>query len=109
MSFDGEDVQDVLPGIPDVRNAGPLIEPQSLGGQSIFGDHFEWMVGPEDEQIPVEVSITRVAMGERIWFTAILRDMTERKKQQALLTHQATHDALTGLPNRLLLSRALDG
>ena len=57
---------------------------------------------------PVEVSITRVAIGERVWFTAILRDMTERKKQQALLTHQATHDALTGLPNRVLLSRALD-
>lgn len=105
----GCNVKDVLPGIPDVQTLDRSSNLTSLGGQSIFGDHFEWMVGPEDEQVPVEVSITRVAMGERIWFTAILRDMTERKKQQALLTHQATHDALTGLPNRLLLSRALDG
>jgi hypothetical protein len=63
----------------------------------VFGDHFELMVGSEGDETPVEVSITRVAMGERVWFAAILRDMTERKKQQALLTHQATHDALTGL------------
>ena len=105
----GCDVQQLLPGMPDVDTLDRSSNLNALGGRSVFGDHFELMVGPEDDQVPVEVSITRVAMGERVWFTAILRDMTERKKQQALLTHQATHDALTGLPNRLLLSRALDG
>ncbi len=102
------DVRQLLPGMPDVDTLDRSSNLDALGGRSVFGDHFELMVGTEGDETPVEVSITRVAMGERVWFTAILRDMTERKKQQALLTHQATHDALTGLPNRLLLSRALD-
>jgi predicted signal transduction protein with EAL and GGDEF domain len=32
-----------------------------------------------------------------------LQDITERKSQSAALEHQATHDTLTDLPNRILL------
>ncbi|HEY3059911.1 MAG TPA: EAL domain-containing protein [Chloroflexota bacterium] len=34
-------------------------------------------------------------------------DITERKRAEAMLTHQALHDGLTGLPNRHLLSERL--
>jgi len=40
-------------------------------------------------------------------FVGIMDDITERKLQEQQLAHQATHDALTGLPNRLLLSDRL--
>jgi diguanylate cyclase (GGDEF)-like protein/PAS domain S-box-containing protein len=36
------------------------------------------------------------------------RDITERKRMEEALTHQALHDGLTGLPNRALFSDRLD-
>ena len=35
------------------------------------------------------------------------RDITDRRKAEEKITHQATHDMLTGLPNRFLLSDRL--
>ena len=35
-------------------------------------------------------------------YVAIFSDITERKRQEALITYQAHHDPLTGLPNRTL-------
>jgi diguanylate cyclase (GGDEF)-like protein len=37
----------------------------------------------------------------RVW---CFRDITELKKNEAMITHQAFHDILTGLPNRTLLN-----
>jgi diguanylate cyclase (GGDEF)-like protein/PAS domain S-box-containing protein len=37
-----------------------------------------------------------------------IEDVTERKRYQARLEHQASHDALTGLPNRSLFGERLD-
>ncbi|GAB4382676.1 MAG: hypothetical protein Kow00121_43270 [Elainellaceae cyanobacterium] len=36
------------------------------------------------------------------------RDITERKQMEERLIHDALHDALTGLPNRLLLTKKLE-
>jgi diguanylate cyclase (GGDEF)-like protein/PAS domain S-box-containing protein len=64
------------------------------------------------EVFPVEISVSRVRLasspaGERL-FTAIVRDIRERREQQRRLQHQATHDSLTGLPNRAALLAHLD-
>ena len=37
------------------------------------------------------------------YFSITARDISERKRFEAQLNHQATHDALTGLPNRFFL------
>jgi diguanylate cyclase (GGDEF)-like protein/PAS domain S-box-containing protein len=57
---------------------------------------------------PVEVGIGSIPLGGDNRFVVILRDITDRKEQQSRLEHQAAHDALTGLPNRLLLGRRLE-
>ena len=41
-------------------------------------------------------------------FAKITRDITERKRGEELLTYQGTHDALTGLPNRVSLLRNVE-
>jgi len=49
------------------------------------------------------------AEGRPEFLSAVLRDISERKQFESTLHHQATHDPLTGLPNRaLLLDRLAD-
>ena len=45
--------------------------------------------------------------GELRGFAYVTRDMTERREAEDLIQHQAYHDGLTGLPNRLYLQENL--
>ncbi len=48
------------------------------------------------------LSISPADVDDRVRFTAILQDLTERKAHEAHLVHQAYHDPLTSLANREL-------
>jgi diguanylate cyclase (GGDEF)-like protein/PAS domain S-box-containing protein len=50
----------------------------------------------------LNISCVRDETGEVQNYVAIFSDITERKRHEALITHQAQHDPLTGLPNRAL-------
>jgi diguanylate cyclase (GGDEF)-like protein/PAS domain S-box-containing protein len=60
------------------------------------------------EVFPVEISVSRVRLPADRLYTAIVRDIRERRAQQRRLQHQATHDSLTGLPNRAALLTHLE-
>ncbi len=53
-------------------------------------------------------SLIRDEAGAPDYVVAMLTDITDRKRAEAELRHHALHDALTGLPNRSLVTRALE-
>ena len=56
---------------------------------------------------PLEASIAKFHDGKDWLLVVTLRDLTERKRAEEELTRRATHDMLTGLPNRALIRERL--
>lgn len=56
----------------------------------------------------LRISAVRDEHGAVCNYVAIFSDITERKRREAAMTHQARHDALTGLPNRALFGDRLE-
>jgi diguanylate cyclase (GGDEF)-like protein/PAS domain S-box-containing protein len=65
----------------------------------------EYGVGPRGDEIWSEATfVPEVSADGRVESVLLVaRDITDRRRQDAELAHQATHDTLTGLPNRALL------
>jgi diguanylate cyclase (GGDEF)-like protein/PAS domain S-box-containing protein len=55
----------------------------------------------------ININIKRDDEGNGVALTIFLTDITERKQAEARLQQLATHDTLTGLPNRALLNERL--
>jgi len=66
------------------------------------------LMGPDGRSVPVEVIRRRLRTGLRGNEVYAIRDLTERRRNEAKIAHLARHDALTDLPNRILLRERLE-
>jgi len=56
---------------------------------------------------PIDLAISEFRLDGQRNFAGIVRDITERKRAEERLAHQAKHDSLTGLPNRAQLQETM--
>ncbi|MGD9584203.1 MAG: EAL domain-containing protein [Lysobacterales bacterium] len=68
-----------------------------------------WQKRKNGESILTEIEINPVCddFGQRLYWVAVITDITDRKRAEQELRYLANYDTLTGLPNRTLLGERL--
>jgi diguanylate cyclase (GGDEF)-like protein/PAS domain S-box-containing protein len=88
----------------------PLVEALAVCGGTVSADGKEIVLRHQRGHaihLLANLTIERNAAGEALSLIAFVTDITERKQSSDQLEYLATHDLLTGLPNRLANRRFL--
>jgi diguanylate cyclase (GGDEF)-like protein/PAS domain S-box-containing protein len=94
----------VPPAYRDAHNKG-LQRLQRSGESRLLGRSIEIAAMREDgSEFPVELTIIEIERSGERYYSAFLRDITVRKEAEQRIQYLANYDALTGLPNRNLLT-----
>lgn len=67
-----------------------------------------YALNKQEKEFPVEISLNLAELNNRKVAITVIRDISEKKQNEAKLIHQANYDLLTNLPNRKLINDRLD-
>ncbi|MFC1680899.1 EAL domain-containing protein, partial [Pseudomonadota bacterium] len=118
ITIEGEIVTDPLNVILDCMNTDyrdtleySLLDYLRGDGRTFFGMELRTRTEPGDGKqywVMLRGKVIRDESGQATRMSGSLTDITDAKLQQSAIEHQALHDALTQLPNRLLLQDRLE-
>jgi len=106
--LEGSSLDVLFPASLRGTGAGSLRQLAFSRAEAEGGKHLETNgLHRDGREIPLELSFAMSQQGTARLFTCFARDISERVEARKELTHQALHDALTELPNRVLLQDRL--
>jgi diguanylate cyclase (GGDEF)-like protein/PAS domain S-box-containing protein len=94
---------------PDEGSPGPALQARMAAGYDNYSDERRYL-RPDGSVVWASTNVTLVRddEGAPSYMLAQLLDITARKQMEQELSDQASHDALTGLPNRAFLADRLE-
>ena len=104
----GQDIDIIVPHAMRGGHGGGLSRVANGGAPRLVGKTIELEAMHRDgHTFPIELSLSMWREDGLASFGAIMRDVTERRRNEDRLFHLAHHDALTKLPNRTVVYRRL--
>ncbi len=96
--------------VPEVAAIDPTGVLSITGLATMPNDHAVEVSGRRQggATFPIELSVTESDLQDNHAFIATIRDVTTRKQNEEMIRYQATHDALTDLPNRSVFDTNLE-
>ncbi len=106
----GKNISILISGPDHSRHDGHIQHYIKTGKARILNQHGREVTGLKkgNNPIPIELMVTEMWIGDQRYFLSFMRDISERRKQDAQLEYMATHDRLTGLMNRTQLTIRMD-
>jgi diguanylate cyclase (GGDEF)-like protein/PAS domain S-box-containing protein len=101
----GADFRALVP--PESRDQQEQRYQRQSAGHGSRGDYSVTLIRKDGERIEVVVSAGRIDVDGKKYTTGTIRDVTEQRRVQRQLEHNANHDLLTGLPNRVYFEQLL--
>ena len=96
----GKNIHQIL---PDIGNDSPI--PEKMQASLEENEYWQgelWTKRKTDENYPLQITINAISntTGKVTNYACLFSDIGERKKSEMQMQYLATHDTLTGLPNR---------